>query len=118
VVVILGSSVVVGVYLAWAWRRAHEDSKRLINGIWRLPVRAKLRLAWMLARDRRVPLWVRLLPPALVIYLAMPLDLVPDFIPVLGQLDDILVSAVGVALLLHFVPRAVLEEALVEAGSG
>lgn len=42
-----------------------------------------------LARDPRLPLRVRLLPLLVLAYLASPIDLVPDFIPVLGQLDDI-----------------------------
>jgi uncharacterized membrane protein YkvA (DUF1232 family) len=42
----------------------------------------------------------------------MPLDIIPDFIPVIGHLDDVLVLLVGVAVLLRFTPRAVLEEHL------
>ena len=53
---------------------------------------------------------VRVIPPALVVYLAMPLDVIPDFIPVIGHLDDVLVLLLGVAVLLRFTPRAVLEE--------
>ena len=46
-----------------------------------------------LARDPRVPRRRKLLLLALVAYLALPFDLVPDFIPVAGQLDDVLVVA-------------------------
>src|SRR4029450_2983876 len=57
-------------------------------------------LVTRLARDPRVPGHRKLLLVALVGYLAMPIDLVPDFIPVAGQLDD----AVIVALVLrHFI---------------
>lgn len=55
-----------------------------------------------LLRDPRVPRLRKLLLAALVVYLATPLDLVPDFIPVIGQLDD----AIIVALALGFVIRA------------
>ncbi len=92
------------------WRRADDASRRLIKRVSRLPLRGKLRLALALARDRRIPLPIRGLPPALVLYLALPLDIVPDFIPVLGQLDDLLILGVGLALLLRFTPRQVLEE--------
>ena len=44
-------------------------------------------------RDERVPRWRKLLLAALVGYLALPLDLIPDFIPVAGQLDDVLIVA-------------------------
>ena len=59
--------------------------------------------------DDRIPLTARLIPPALVLYLAMPLDLVPDIIPVLGQLDDLLAVVVGVALLARLTPMGILE---------
>lgn len=62
-----------------------------------------------LARDVRIPLRVRLIPPALILYLAIPIDLIPDFIPVLGQLDDMIIVFVGVRLLLRFAPREVVE---------
>jgi len=99
---------------AWLiWRRADEASRGLVRRIARLPWRAKLRLALGLARDRRIPLGLRLLPPALVLYLALPLDVVPDFVPVLGQLDDLLIVGAGLGLLLRFTPRSVLEEQVV-----
>ena len=53
-----------------------------------------------LAREPRVPRWRKLLLVALVGYLAMPFDLVPDFIPVAGQLDDVILVAL---VLRHFV---------------
>lgn len=54
-----------------------------------------------LARDPRVPRRRRLLLFAVVAYLAMPFDLVPDFIPVIGQLDDALVVALALRSLLR-----------------
>ena len=102
--------VVLAAVAAWlAWRSADEGSRRLVKRVARLRWRAKLRLALALARDRRIPLVLRALPPALILYLAMPLDVVPDFIPVLGQLDDLLIVGAGVALLLRLTPREVLE---------
>ena len=103
--------ILVACLAAWlAWRSADEGSRRLVKRVARLRWRAKLRLALALARDRRIPLVLRALPPALILYLAMPLDVVPDFIPVLGQLDDLLIVGAGVALLLRLTPREVLEE--------
>ena len=62
-------------------------------------VRAVLALSWKgrgvllcrLVRDRRVPFLARLILPLLVLYLLMPIDIIPDFIPVVGYLDDALV---------------------------
>jgi len=61
-----------------------------------------LQLFRALLRDPRVPRGRKVLLAALLAYLAMPIDLVPDFIPVAGQLDD----AIVVALVLRSVPRA------------
>lgn len=61
-----------------------------------------IRLVSRLARDPRVPWRRKLLLLALVAYLASPIDLVPDFIPVAGQLDD----AIVVGLVLRHIVRA------------
>ncbi|HLB26947.1 MAG TPA: DUF1232 domain-containing protein, partial [Dehalococcoidia bacterium] len=96
---------------AWLLRRAGTPEERsLVRRVLRLPLRGKLRLALALVREPRVPLLVRALPPALVLYLAMPLDIIPDFVPVIGHLDDALVLLIGIALVLRFTPRGVLEE--------
>jgi uncharacterized membrane protein YkvA (DUF1232 family) len=42
----------------------------------------------------------------------MPLDVIPDFIPILGQLDDVFIVLIGLGLLLRFTPRGILEEHL------
>lgn len=73
----------------------------------RLPAAHRFRLAWRLARSPRVPLRARLPLGALLIYLAMPLDIVPDFIPVLGQLDDLLIAGIAVWWFLRVCPPSV-----------
>ncbi|HLA19474.1 MAG TPA: DUF1232 domain-containing protein [Dehalococcoidia bacterium] len=106
--VIVASAVAV-----WRLRRAgRPEDRALIDRVLRLSLRRKLRLALALVREPRIPLLVRVIPPALVVYLAMPLDVIPDFIPVIGHLDDVLVLVIGIAVLLRFTPRAVLEEHL------
>jgi len=110
--------LVLALGVAVLWRRSSADDRRLVERISGLPFRRKLRLARAMARDRRIPLAIRAIPPALVLYLAMPLDIVPDFIPVLGQLDDVIIVALGVVLLLRFTPRQVLEEHLTAMEAG
>jgi uncharacterized membrane protein YkvA (DUF1232 family) len=61
-------------------------------------------------RDPRTPWLPRLLLGLAIAYLALPLDLIPDFIPVLGQLDDLLIVPLLVWLALRSVPPAILAE--------
>lgn len=62
------------------------------------------------ARDPRVPWPAKLLAAALVAYALSPLDLIPDPIPVLGQLDDLLILPLGIWLVLRLVPPAVMAD--------
>ena len=90
------------------------------RSVLRLGTRAKLRLFKALVTDRRVPLFARALPLLLALYLAMPFDLVPDFIPVLGYVDDVAVIVLTLALMVRLTPRTVIEEhmARLEAEAG
>jgi uncharacterized membrane protein YkvA (DUF1232 family) len=79
-----------------------------------LSLRAKLRFAWRLFRDPETPGIVKGILPAVLLYLASPIDIIPDFIPVLGQLDDLLVLAAGLGLVLWLTPGYVIEDHLTE----
>ena len=61
-------------------------------------------------RDPRVPWYARAFAACVVAYAFSPLDLVPDFIPVLGYLDDLVLIPLGIALALRMIPPSVLEE--------
>lgn len=107
------TALLVGLAAWRLWRAQSGAARVLARRIGRLPWRAKARLAWALLRDHRVPLWVRAVIPALMLYLAVPIDIIPDFIPVLGQLDDLAVVMVAGAVLLRFTPPAIIEEHIV-----
>jgi uncharacterized membrane protein YkvA (DUF1232 family) len=69
------------------------------------------RLAWRLFRDRRVPSLLKLVVPGVMgAYLLMPIDLFPDLIPILGQLDDLAVLALAVKLFVELAPQDVVRE--------
>jgi uncharacterized membrane protein YkvA (DUF1232 family) len=69
------------------------------------------RLVWRLLQDNRVPAWVKAgIPVIVALYLLFPIDFLPDFIPVLGQLDDIGVILLGMSLIVRFSPTNVVEE--------
>jgi uncharacterized membrane protein YkvA (DUF1232 family) len=69
------------------------------------------RLAFRLFNDPRVPSWVRYgIPLLAVLYLVMPLDVLPDFIPVIGQLDDLGVIVLAMSLMAKLAPTYVVDE--------
>jgi uncharacterized membrane protein YkvA (DUF1232 family) len=65
---------------------------------------------YQVARHPRTPWYAKLLAGAVVAYALSPYDLIPDFIPVLGLLDDLILVPAGVALVLRLVPAEVLAE--------
>ncbi len=98
--------VVAGVAL---WRNSRG------RAFLKLSTRAKLRFGRLLLRSGRLPWLAKAVVLGLIGYLALPFDLIPDFIPVLGQLDDVAVVAVALLLLIRLTPRDVFMRALDEA---
>ena len=62
------------------------------------------------AKDRRVPWYAKVVAGCVAAYALSPLDLIPDFIPVLGYLDDIILVPLGIALAIRLIPPDLLEE--------
>ncbi len=69
-----------------------------------------LRLVWRLARDPRVPARSKAVLILLGGYLASPIDLIPDFIPGAGQIDDIVIVAVALDHMLNRIDTAIVKE--------
>jgi|RhiMetdeSRZDD1v2_1073273.scaffolds.fasta_scaffold1409705_2 uncharacterized membrane protein YkvA (DUF1232 family) len=82
----------------------------------RLRTRQKLRFFRLLMTDPRVPRFVKVLPFLLAAYLAMPFDIIPDFIPVLGYVDDVAVALGTLALIIRLTPRTVIDDLLRQLG--
>ncbi len=61
-------------------------------------------------RDPRVPWYARAFAAVVAAYAFSPIDLIPDFIPVLGYLDDLVLIPLGIALALRMIPPAVMAE--------
>ncbi len=72
---------------------------------------------WCIARHPRLPWAVRGLALAVAAYAFSPIDLIPDFIPVLGLLDDLLLVPLGVWAVLKLAPADVVAEARVQAAA-
>ena len=65
---------------------------------------------WLAARDSCTPLAVRLVALAVAGYALSPIDLIPDFIPILGHLDDLIIVPLGIALAIRLVPPPLMAE--------
>ena len=96
----------------WRYSRTHPEAVTMRDTLWLLP--DVLRLLRRLAADKALPRGVRLRLVALLVYLAVPIDLVPDFIPVLGYADD----AIAIALVLRSVVRRAGPDALAKHWPG
>jgi uncharacterized membrane protein YkvA (DUF1232 family) len=65
---------------------------------------------YLAARHPETPWYARLLVTAVVAYALSPIDLIPDFIPVIGYLDDLILLPIGIALAIKSIPDSVLVE--------
>ncbi len=78
---------------------------------WARGIKRDVVAVWHAARDPRTPWGVRLLALAVAAYALSPIDLIPDMIPVLGLLDDLLIVPLGLLLVTRLLPPAVLADA-------
>lgn len=65
---------------------------------------------YLAMRDPRVPWYAKVLAACVVGYAFSPIDLIPDFIPVIGYLDDLIIVPLGMALVVKLIPQPILTE--------
>ncbi|KGD98569.1 MULTISPECIES: YkvA family protein [Rhizobium/Agrobacterium group] len=82
---------------------------------WAKSLKRDIVALWLAARDERVPLRAKLVAGAVAAYALSPIDLIPDFVPVLGYLDDLLIVPVGILLAIRLVPEELMAEFRVKA---
>jgi uncharacterized membrane protein YkvA (DUF1232 family) len=82
---------------------------------WAGRLKTELQALYLAYRDPRTPLHARVLAIVVVAYAFSPIDLIPDPIPVLGYLDDLVLVPLGIALAVRMVPSDVLAECREEA---
>jgi uncharacterized membrane protein YkvA (DUF1232 family) len=90
----------------------------MITHAWRERARAIKRDTYALylaCRDRRTPWYAKALAAAVAAYALSPIDLIPDFIPVLGYLDDLIIVPAGIVLAIKLIPAPVMAEARAKA---
>jgi uncharacterized membrane protein YkvA (DUF1232 family) len=82
---------------------------------WAQRLRVEVYALYLAYKDPRVPWYARVFAAVVVAYAFSPIDLIPDPIPVLGYLDDLVIIPLGVALAIRMVPPQVLAECREEA---
>lgn len=70
---------------------------------------------WIAARDPRVPWYAKVVAASVAAYALSPIDLIPDFIPVLGYLDDLVIVPAGILLTVRLIPDGLMDEFRAEA---
>ena len=84
---------------------------------WAKELKRQTLVVYFAARDPRTPWLVRLLALAVAAYALSPIDLIPDFIPILGYLDDLIIVPLGLLLVLRLVPPEVKHSAQQQASA-
>ncbi|WP_246658279.1 YkvA family protein [Rhizobium sp. FKY42] len=84
---------------------------------WARLVKRDVIALWLAARDPRVPLAAKLVAGLVAAYALSPIDLIPDFIPVLGYLDDVVLVPLGILLAVRLIPVPVMEDLRQRASS-
>jgi uncharacterized membrane protein YkvA (DUF1232 family) len=90
------------------WRFARHPGVARAGGLW--AVLRQAQLAFRLLRDERVPMLAKLVVPAAFVYIVSPLDLLPDLIPILGQVDDVGILLLGLAAFIKMCPSHLVAE--------
>jgi uncharacterized membrane protein YkvA (DUF1232 family) len=130
----LGVRCIVGAYPETLWRRRihlgkerEADEAPPFQGTYcGVPIIASLKLwaraikrdvvaLWLAARDPRVPWYAKVAAGAVAAYALSPIDLIPDFIPVFGYLDDLIIVPLGILLAVRLVPVELMAEFRAEA---
>jgi uncharacterized membrane protein YkvA (DUF1232 family) len=93
------------------WGRLLKNANRARLGTYLLAL-------WKLFKHRDTPRAVRWVAVAVLAYAVSPIDLIPDFIPVLGLLDDLVLIPLGIALVMRLTPKPLWQARLAEAEAG
>jgi len=70
---------------------------------------------YLASKDSRTPWYAKVFAGLIIGYALSPIDLIPDFIPVVGYLDDLIIVPAGIALLIRMIPKEIMEECRTKA---
>ena len=77
---------------------------------WARDVKRDVLALYLAARDPRVPWYAKVLAGLVAAYALSPIDIIPDFIPVLGYLDDLILLPMGIAAVVALIPKEVMAD--------
>jgi uncharacterized membrane protein YkvA (DUF1232 family) len=89
-----------------AWNRLKKRAKLL---------KLQVYVLWFAYKDPRTPWYAKCFAALVVAYAFSPIDLIPDFIPIFGYLDDLILVPLGISLALKMIPTPVLEASTLQA---
>lgn len=77
---------------------------------WARAIKRDVVALWLAARDPRVPWYAKAIAGTVAAYALSPIDLIPDFIPIIGYLDDLIIVPLGIVLAVRLIPEPVMAE--------
>lgn len=90
---------------------SREDMSLLTSAkAWAKALKRDVVALWIAARDPRTPWYAKVAAGAVAAYALSPIDLIPDFVPVLGYLDDLLIVPLGILLVVKLIPTSLMIE--------
>ena len=92
----------------------------MVTGLkeWARTIKRDIVALYIAARDPRVPWYVKMAAAAVAAYALSPIDLIPDFIPVLGYLDEVIILPIAIALVIKMIPDPLIAESARRRSSG
>lgn len=84
---------------------------------WAKSIKQDILVVWLIAKDHRTPKFIKFLALMTAAYALSPIDLIPDFIPILGYLDDIILVPLGLLLVIKLTPKNIIEDCRVLAAT-
>jgi uncharacterized membrane protein YkvA (DUF1232 family) len=85
--------------------------------VWARGIKRDVIAIWLAAKDPRTPWGARIAAACVAAYALSPVDLIPDFVPVLGYLDDLLIVPLGILLVIKLIPADIIAEHRIAAAS-
>ena len=82
---------------------------------WAKSLKRQIFILYYACKDERVPWYAKVFTACIVAYAFSPVDLIPDFIPILGYLDDVILLPLGIMFALKMIPKGVLSDCEVKA---